>query len=293
MKKPLFQKIRLHENLSFNLLKVERPFFKVPWHFHPEIEIMLIVQGQGTRFVGDSMGHFEPGDLVMVGANLSHVWKNADIHYQNNPAVMAEARVILFREDCFGKDFFHISEMRPVRDLLKRAERGILFKGDEAINLSKSILSAYDDVQPHKKMISFINILHELAGAKDYELLSSAGYLEEGRNFDLERLNEVIDYIMLHYRESVSLEEAARRAHMSVPAFCRYFKKRTNKTFIEFINELRIGYAHRRLIETQNTISQICFESGYGQLSNFYKQFQVFTGTSPFVYRKTHRKKEM
>ena len=123
MKKPLFQKIRLHENLSFNLLKVKRPFFKVPWHFHPEIEIMLIVKGEGTRFVGDSIGHFEPGDLVMVGSNLSHVWKNADMHYQNNPDVIAEARVILFREDCFGKEFFQISEMTRVRELLKRAER--------------------------------------------------------------------------------------------------------------------------------------------------------------------------
>jgi AraC-like DNA-binding protein len=293
MKKPLFQKISLDENVSFNLLKIHRPYFKVPWHFHPEVEIMLIVKGEGTRFVGDSIGNFEPGDLVMVGANLSHVWKNADLHYQNNPDVIAEARVILFREDCFGKDFFQIKEMNPVYELLKRAEHGILFKGETALKLADNILLACDELLPHKKMISFISILHQLAEATDYKLLCSTGYLQQGRNSDLERLNQVLDYIMQHYRDAITLEEAAKIAHMTVPAFCRYFKSRTNKTFIEFINELRIGYSHRRLIETQNTINQICFESGYGQLSNFYKQFQLFTGTTPSKYRKTHEKKEM
>ena len=123
MKKPLFQKIRLEEDASFSMLKIKRPYFKVPWHFHPEIEIMLIVNGTGTRFVGDNIGNFAPGDLVMVGANLSHVWKNADSHYHNKAAVVAEASVILFKKDCLGKDFFKISEMKLVLQLLKKSER--------------------------------------------------------------------------------------------------------------------------------------------------------------------------
>ena len=293
MKKPLFQKIRLEEDASFSMLKIKRPYFKVPWHFHPEIEIMLIVNGTGTRFVGDNIGNFTPGDLVMVGANLSHVWKNADSHYNNKAAVVAEARVILFKEDCLGKDFFKISEMKLVMQLLKKSERGILFKGRTATKLSNMIVSACDKAKPCEKLISFLNILSEMAEAKTYELLTSKGYLPEGRNVDMQRLNEVLDYTMQHYRETISLAEAATLAHLSVPAFCRYFKKRTNKTFIEFVNELRIGFAHKRLIETQNSIAQICDECGYGQLSNFYKQFQLLSGTSPSNYRKVHDKKTM
>ena len=132
-----------------------------------------------------------------------------------------------------------------------------------------------------------------MAEAKTYELLTSKGYLPEGRHVDMQRLNQVLDYTMQHYRETISLAEAATLAHLSVPAFCRYFKKRTNKTFIEFVNELRIGFAHKRLIETQNSIAQICDECGYGQLSNFYKQFQLLSGTSPSNYRKVHDKKTM
>lgn len=293
MKKALFQKIREQENLSFNLLHVKRPFFKVPWHFHPEIEIMLIINGEGTRFVGDSVSNFEPGDLVMIGPNLSHVWKNSDVHYESNPNVVAEAFVILFRADCFGKDFFQLCEMSEIMKLIRSAERGIVFSKNLSGKLSEKFIGAYNSPSVFEKFMIFLEILNQLSIAKEYSFLTSPGYLLQDRSFDLERLNHVLDYVMLHYRESISLEYAAKLAHMSVPAFCRYFKNRTNKTFIQFINELRIGYAHRRLIETQHSIVEICYECGYGQLSNFYKQFQLLSGCSPAVYRKAHEKKKI
>ena len=127
MNNPLFQKIHLQNNRSFNVLKVERPYFIVPWHVHPEIEIMFVMRGHGTRFVGDSIENFKPNDLVIVGSNLPHVWKNDREHYEEGSNLVAEARVILLREDCFGADFFKVPEMSSVRDLFIRAERGLKF----------------------------------------------------------------------------------------------------------------------------------------------------------------------
>lgn len=287
MQKPLFQKIRLKENKSFNILKVHRPYFVVPWHFHPEIEIMLVMDGHGTRFVGDSIEPFHPHDLVMVGANLAHVWKNNHEHFEEDSGVMAEARVILFQESCFGRDFFSIPEMTRISNLLLRAKRGIKFKGKTKETVARRIIEAYEH-EDAKQFVSLIGILDELASTEEYRYLCSTGYNQNVQASDLIRLNGVLDFLMKNFRSAIKLEEVAAVANMSANAFCRYFKARTNKTVIQFVNELRIGYARRLLVETQSNIDQVAFDSGFHNLSNFYEQFRKITGKSPFRFRKEH-----
>lgn len=290
MQKPLFQKIHLKENKSFNILKVHRPYFVVPWHFHPEVEIMLVINGHGTRFVGDSIERFQPYDLVMVGANLAHVWKNNHEHFEEDCGVIAEARVILFRESCFGNDFFSVPEMTRISDLLLRAERGIKFEGKMKERIARLIIDAYE-LEGSKQFIALISILDELASTEEYSYLCSAGYDQKVQASDLSRLNSVLDYLMKNFHKSIKLEEAASVANMSPNAFCRYFKARTNRTVIQFVNELRIGHAHKLLVETQSNIDQVAFDSGFRNLSNFYEQFQKITGKSPFRFRKEHNQK--
>lgn len=287
MHEPLFQHIRLAEDLSYNVLKVDRPSFVVPWHTHPEIEIMLVVEGQGTRFVGDSIEPFGPGDLVMVGANLSHVWKSGPQHYEPNTGLRAKARVILFREDCFGTGFFHIPEMQPLQKLLLRAQRGIAFHGKTRLAVADKIFRAHSQ-KGVKRFITFVDILHDLAGSQECRQLSSVGYSQSVEAGDPVRLNKVLDYLISNFRNPVRLSEIASRANMSPTAFCRYFKSRTNKTVIAFVNELRVGHAHKLLIETGLSITHIAYECGFSTISNFYRQFQSVTGRSPLQYRREH-----
>ena len=292
MHEPLFQKIHLTENKSFNVLKVERPHFVVPWHFHPEVEIMLVLRGKGTRFVGDSIEHFEPLDLVMIGANLAHVWKNSEEHYREHSQHMAEARVILFREDCFGDHFFSIPEMKTIADLLQRAARGICFEGTRREKIAELIVGTIEK-ESTAQFISLIGILHELSISKNCRSLCSAGYRQNVRATDLVRLNAVIDFLMKNFRKPIRLQEAAEIANMSATAFCRYFKRRTNKTVIQFINELRIGYAHKLLLGKELNVEQVCYECGFNNVSNFYEQFQKITGNSPHKFRRHHYQKDL
>lgn len=290
MHEPLFQRIHVAENQSYTVLKVDRPFFVVPWHVHPEVEIMLVVQGEGTRFVGDSIERFEPGDLVMVGANLSHVWKNSNRHYEADPSLRAKARVILFREDCFGPTFFETPEMQPIQALLRRAQRGIVFGGKTKQVVADKIFRAYSQ-QGVKRFLTFIDILHDLAQSRDYTLLTSVDHSQSVQAGDLMRLNKVLDYLMSEFRNPIRLEAIAALASMAPTAFCRYFKSRTNKTVISFVNELRVGYAHKLLMETPRTITDIAYECGFNNVSNFYRQFQAITGRSPLQYRREYEER--
>ncbi len=290
MQKPLFQKIHLTEGKSFNILKVDRPYFIVPWHFHPEVEIMLITNGTGTRFVGDNIEEFSKYDLVMVGANLTHVWKNSPQHYDEHSHLRAEARVILFREGCLGKDFFNIEEMKSVKDLLTRAGRGLKFFGDTRSTVIKKIMEAYEQTE-FDRLISLVQILQELSLSKEYTMLSSAGYVQNIQTSDLYQLNIILDYLIKNFRNEIKLEQISRLANMSPTAFCRYFKNRTNKTLIQFINELRVGYAKKMIVESRDNISTICFECGFNNISNFYDHFQKISGMLPSQFRKEHNNK--
>lgn len=292
MHEPLFQRIYVAEDQSYNVLKVDRPYFVVPWHFHPEIELMLVVQGEGTRFVGDSIERFEPGDLVLAGANLPHVWKSASRYYEANSGLRARARVILFREDCFGEKFFKTPEMQPIQNLLQRAARGIHFWGRTQRGVAEKILKAYSQ-QGTKRLLTFVDVLHDLAHSREFTVLSSPNYSPSLVAGDLQRLNKVLDYLMSEFRNPVRLEDVAAQANMSPTAFCRYFKSRTNKTVISFVNELRVGYAHKLLVETQRKVVDIGCECGFNNKANFYKQFTLLTGCSPVKYRNDRLAKRM
>lgn len=292
MQAPLYQKILLKENKTFNILKVKRPYFAVPWHTHPEIEIMLVVQGKGTRFVGDNIEPFSPLDLVMAGSRLPHVWKNSSEHYEEGSELVAEARVILFTEDCFGKDFFLKPEMAKVKDLCVRAQRGLKFVGETRQRAAEKILASCekDGVQ---QVIAFLSILDDLANSEECRSLSSIGYNQKAEAADEKRLNNVLDYLAKNFTGEIRLEDVANIANMSPTAFCRYFKSRTNKSVIQFTNELRISLAHKLLVDTRATVDQVSSQCGFNNLSNFYEQFQKLTGRSPFKYRKEHNQKSL
>jgi len=289
MKIPRFIKITFPENKPFDIVKVTRPYFVVPWHFHPEIEIMMVTSGTGTRFVGDSIESFEPVDLVMLGPNLAHVWKNNATHFKGNPH-LAEAFYIVFKEDSFGSGFFDMPEMDKLNDLLLRSQKGIRF-GQETIKAVQDKMQEAYQQDGVEQFLTLLTILNTLAESQDYTYLCSEKYKQKVDATDLHRLDSVLDYLMINFRNDVKLEDVASVANMSQNAFCRYFKDRTNKTVMQFLNEIRIEHAHRMLMETQYNVDQISAESGFKNVSNFYQQFQKITGRSPLKFRKDHKEK--
>jgi len=287
MSEPLFQHIYLKDQETYNVLKVDRPFFVVPWHLHPEIEIMSILEGEGSRFVGDSVENYEAGDLVMVGSNLPHCWKSGSGHYLEQPDCRARAHVVLFQPENFGEGFFNISEFRNIQEMFVRAQRGICFTGNTSKMASEKLVGAYRK-KGIKRFIAFIDLLNDLAESTDYRLLSSVGFKSVSYATDMQRLNKVFDYLLLNFHKSLRLEEIASQAYMSSTAFCRYFKSHTNKTVFNFLKELRIGHAKKLLIEDNKNISDIHYYCGFPNASNFYEQFKKITGCSPLQFRKQH-----
>ncbi|HEY0668024.1 MAG TPA: AraC family transcriptional regulator [Sphingobacteriaceae bacterium] len=287
MSEPIFQHIYLNNDESYNILKVDRPFFVVPWHVHPEIEIMSIVKGEGSRFVGDNIENFAEGDMVVVGSDLPHCWKNGAVHYEPDTLSRAEARVILFKEESFGKEFFNISELKKIKEMFSRAQRGISFNGRTAATVSGKILNAYEQ-NGAKRFISFVEILNDLAESKEYKLLTSEGYRPPLFTSDMQRLNKVVDHLMENFQKPIKLDDVASLAYMSPTAFCRYFKNHTNKTVFRFLNELRVGFAKKLLLEDKDNISDIHYLCGFRNASNFYEQFKKIAGCSPMQFRKGH-----
>ncbi|QNL51539.1 AraC family transcriptional regulator [Olivibacter sp. SDN3] len=296
MSEPIFQHIYLNNEESYNILKVRRPYFVVPWHFHPEFELMYIHKGEGTRFVGDHIENFVPGDLVLVGSNLPHCWKSSRHHHESKTngtqKAVAEARVLLFKESCFGERFFDIAEFSHIKELFVRAQQGIYFYGKTRKQVVELIHKAYTQ-SGVKRFLLFIDILHELACSRDYKSLCSVGYKSISYSTDMLRLNKVFDFLMDNYTEPIKLEDAAAEAYMSPTAFCRYFKAHTNKTFIYFLNELRIGFAKELLIADEINVSDIYLSCGFQNASNFYEQFKKIVGCSPLQFRKQHEEKSI
>lgn len=285
--KPLFQHIYLKNDESYNVLYVNRLHFVVPWHFHPELEIMLVLEGEGSRIVGDNVGHYTEGDLVMVGSNLPHCWKSGAIHYQQKGAQAKKARahVILFKQDCWGDNFFNLPEFRHLQQLFKKAERGIRFTGATQRAVALKMATAYA-LKGARRFALFVQILEDLYESRDGELLASEAYESNNLGADMQRINAVLDFMVRNFHRPVKLDEAAAQAFMSPTSFCRYFKARTNKSFGRLLNELRVGHAKKLLVENNRNVDQICLESGFVNASNFFKQFRVIAGCTPAQYRK-------
>jgi len=285
LKKPLLQKLPLTFGSSFLIDRFESPYFDTPWHYHEEIEIVLCDGGFGKKFVGNHVSDYAEGDLAILGSNLPHWYRADDACYQHQkPASI----VIHFLNDCFGKDFFEAEEMTEIKYFLKTANLGIEFYGQTRTKIQEKIqcLLKADKVA---RMLGLIEILHLMSVTKEYQFLSENAIVGVSKK-DSERMNEVFNYVLKNFKNDINLSEIANKTRFSEAAFCRYFKLRTQKTFVEFVNEIRIEYACKLLTENDLNILEICYESGFKNLSNFNRQFRKYTNNNPKTYRKKMEK---
>lgn len=285
LKKPLLQKLPLTFGSSFLIDRFESPYFDTPWHYHQEIEIVLCDGGFGKKFVGNHVSDYSEGDLAILGSNLPHWYCADDACYQHQkPASI----VIHFLDDCFGKDFFESEEMTEIKYFLKTANLGIEFYGETRTKIQEKIQSLLN-ADKVARMLGLIEILHLMSTTKEYQFLSENAIVGVSKK-DSERMNEVFNYVLKNFKNDINLSEIANKTRFSEAAFCRYFKLRTQKTFVEFVNEIRIEYACKLLTENDLNILEICYESGFKNLSNFNRQFRKYINNNPKTYRKKMEK---
>src|SRR5258706_5579439 len=259
-------------NRSFELHHHFYPHFLKVWHYHPELELVLIKKSSGTRFLGDTIKKFQEGDLVLIGENLPHMWQNDPIYFENEIDTAAEALVIYFSHDFAGKGFLEQPELAPVKELLETAKRGILFTG-QTKNIAAEALENMLHANDFDRFIQFIQLLGLLANESQIAILSSPGFVDSFKKEENRRLDKIYEYVLSNFKEEIHLEKVADLAGMNISSFCRYFKKTTNKTFSHFLNEVRIGFACRLLMEHKYNISETCYECGFNNISNFNRQF--------------------
>lgn len=286
---PIIEKINTPENQSFFFKHVEEKYFSAPWHFHPEVEIFLVIEGNGTRYVGDGIAHFNPGDLALIGTNTPHVWSSGDEYYQNDSEMTSKGICIQFEENFWGKKFSSLPELTMVEDLFFRSRRGIYFTHDTKTILRSKILQL-PELLGMKRLNLLLDILEIMSVTKDYQYISSPNYSTiDIKQEDVARIEKVYQHVLKNYSSDVSLEEVSALVNLSPQSFCRYFKSRTNKVFSKFLNEVRIGHACRLLIENKLNVAQICYETGFNHLSNFNRQFKKIKQMTPSQFQEKFR----
>jgi len=283
MIKASYEIIQPANGQSFLFRKFDRLAFEAPYHFHPEYELTYIIQGSGKRYVGSHMGDFTSGDLVLLGPKLPHCWK---LEQDEQPKTNAGAIVIQFDNAFLGEDFFNKNELQHIKRLFQKSGCGISFHSGTRDAVNRNLEHLSNEKNSFRMLIGLLEVLQKLALSNDYVLLDQNMSIAERSTAEQERINPVYAYLVENFRPQVSLEAAAGIANMTTNAFCKYFKKITRKTFMETIIEYRLNYAIQQLVQTDKPISDISYESGFGDVSHFYKTFKQKMQISPLNYRK-------
>ncbi len=273
--KPLIQKLPLNENSSFVAQKFRTPDFEVGWHQHIEFELILFTEGSGLSFIGNHVGEFETGDIYFLGSNLPHTFQKRE------PGLMTSAIVVQFREDYWGAHFMQMPESRAIKHLLQASFQGLKLNG-ELKSAIAPLIKELENAPGFKRVILLCQCLDLMSMQPEWSTVST----QDIRINKDERIDAVFQFTIDKFKEPVRLSQVAELACMSVQSFCNYFKRSTKKTYNDFLNEVRIGYACNLLVETQNPILNICYDSGYNTVANFHKQFLKVKKITPLQYRK-------
>ena len=251
---------------------------KLKWHYHPELELVYINSGVGKRQVGTHLSNYNDGDLVLIGPYLPHTGFTKGFDEGQKEVV------IQFNQGIFNDAFQNFEELKIINQLLELSKKGIVFNGSikDDIGIRMEGLQYESQVD---SFLTFIKILYDLATHKEKQILNAEGYAFISSPMENKRLKVIFNYIRDNFMEQIALDDIADKVYMTPQSFCRFFKKSTNKTFTAFLNEYRVNHATKLLVETEDDIKSICFECGFNNLSNFFRNFKRITNLTPNAYR--------
>lgn len=272
-------------NSYISCKKREEPFFQSPFHCHPELELVYICESSGKRIIGNSVDHFEAGDMVFLGPNLPHVWLNEEGYYAGNTSLKAKAIVLYFNRNLFGNLFYGLKENFKINTLFNHASRGLSITG-KTNGLIRQKLEELLIKKDFEIILGLFEILYILSESRDIAFINNEAFAPLRDDLRGDRLSKVFSYVKNNYMKNITLGSISKIANLTPPSFCRLFKKSTNKHFVEYLNEVRVSNACKLLIETEMSISEIAYECGYKTVSNFNKLFKKITAVRPNEYRK-------
>jgi len=277
MRKPLLQKIPLREGESFVARTFRTPDFEVGWHQHEEIELILFTQGSGLSFIGNHVGSWNTGDVYLLGSGLPHSFQ------KGNPELVSSAVVVQFLPELWGSEFLGLAESTDLKALFERADAGLKIDGETGVKLERWI-AELEVLVGLKRIIRLFSCLDWIANGDFHAVSTIEKPMREKRQGGY--IDRIFSFTIENFAQPIALSQVADLACMSVPAFCNWFKKSTKKTYIDFLNEVRIGYACKLLVDTNQAVPAIGYEAGYNTAANFHKQFLKVKGISPLKYRR-------
>jgi YesN/AraC family two-component response regulator len=269
--------------------KIYKPYFDHPFHYHQLCELVWLEKGHGKLIIGDYVGNFSEGELILKNAGLPHLWRCDAVFYEQQKELYTKATTTYFPPSLIPSITDDSESITRYNDLLNKAERGLRFYGkskEQIIELIKKVAVT----EGLEQFGYFFQIIDVIIKTEEFEFLASIGYKNSNNNQDMDRFNEVYQFLLKKFDSDIMLSEVAAICNMAPNSFCRYFKNRTQKTFVRFLNELRIGHACKLLQNENFSVQNICYECGYNNPVNFFKFFKLITNKTPNEYRQ-HIKK--
>lgn len=283
-----FKQTERRPDSAFMVRQDTMPCIEHNWHFHPELELIYFMKSTGTRYVGNSIGSFGPGELYLIGSNVPHLFRNEREYYENDGELEAvDLIVVKFEADFLGSAFLNLTESKRIQALFENANKGLQFS-KSATYLVHNHLVGLVGSQGLSSIIGLLKILDILSVSENYIPLCSDVVTGTFRKDEKERMSDIISYLTQNFEKKIELKEIAEVAHMTPNSFCRYFKKRTHKSFSQYLNEIRIRNACKLLIEGERSISEICYQSGFNTITNFNRQFKLNMQVTPSEFMKRY-----
>jgi AraC-like DNA-binding protein len=284
--KPKLEHLPLQAEESFVVKFFDYDYYPTPWHFHPEYELVLVTESTGKRFIGDDIRDFMPGDLAFIGPHLPHLYRNDSAYFEGQSSDRAKSIVIHFLKSSFGESFFALPESRGIKTLLENSVRGFQVVGNTN-KVVAAIMHEMCEMKGMKRWLKLVEILEILASSNELQYISR-GNLQGSNEGESTRINTIFEFVMKNFHREISLSEVADIVSLSENSFSRFFSKRTRKTFVSFVNEVRLSHACKLLSENKLSVTDVSLECGFSNLSNFNRQFKKVYQTTPLAYRKLY-----
>jgi len=272
-----YEKISPDTGSSFRLIHWKSENDRYFWHYHPEYEIVFVRKGSGKLHIGEHLKNYEEGELVFIGPDLPHTGFGYGVIGEH------EEIVVQLRKDFLGEEFMQKPELQQIRKLFERAKQGLSFQG-KSRKIVASKLQKMLTFSHFERLVELLNIFDILATTNEFSVLNSADKRFDFNHKDEDRINKVYEYVEQNYQKNIDIQAVADLANLTIPSFCRYFKKILHITYTDFVNEYRINQACRLLFENK-PIADICFEVGFNNISHFNKTFKQLKGVSPREYK--------
>ena len=285
--KIMHEHVGLQDGSPLKVRYCDYKYFSYPLHQHGELELIYIVESTGKCHIGNKVEDFAPGTLVLIGSFLPHMHRNPSEYYEDND-FRVKAIIVQFSLGFVSSELFAYPEMKQINDMIKLSTNGIAFYVSEESEIVKKLHSLLP-LKGTGRFLHFLDFLHLLSQCKNYRLVDDA-YTEDYTLLHVDdRLVTVMGYLNRNYTSKISVSEVAKQACMNKTAFCRFFKEKTSKTLINYVNELRVAYACKLLLDGKNSVAEVGFLAGFNNLSGFNRVFRSLIKMTPTEYRGQYR----